>query len=94
MKKLIAGLMVGLMVLAVTAPAADAAAKGAGRGGFVGFIAGCCFGIRSGSAFNDGKEIHFREWCRLDGAVTHVRGETRLLPDPMQIPVIWLTFDY
>ncbi|HOU21266.1 MAG: hypothetical protein KBC66_04425 [Kiritimatiellae bacterium] len=65
MKKLIAGLMVGLMVLAVTAPAADAAAKGAGRGGFVGFIAGCCFGIRSGSAFNDGKEIHFREWCRL-----------------------------
>ncbi len=36
-----------------------------GRGGVMGFIAGCCFGIRSGAAYNDGKEIHWREWILL-----------------------------
>lgn len=65
MKKLVASLLIGLFVLMAVAPAASAADKGKGRGGFVGFIAGCCFGIRSGNAYNDGKEIHFREWCRL-----------------------------
>jgi len=35
------------------------------RGGVMGFIAGCCFGIRAGAAYNDGKEIHWREWCTL-----------------------------
>jgi hypothetical protein len=35
------------------------------RGGFMGFIAGCCFGIRAGAAYNDGREIHWREWCGL-----------------------------
>lgn len=31
----------------------------------MGFIAGCCFGIRAGAAYNDGKEVHWREWVRL-----------------------------
>ncbi len=31
----------------------------------MGFIAGCCFGIRAGAAYNDGKEIHWREWVLL-----------------------------
>ncbi|MCA1808229.1 MAG: hypothetical protein LC725_02025, partial [Lentisphaerae bacterium] len=35
------------------------------RGGLMGFIAGCCFGIRAGGAYNDGKEIHWREWVML-----------------------------
>ena len=62
MKKILAVMaMAGLLLGAVqTAPAINE-----NRGGVMGFIAGCCFGIRSGSAFNDGKEIHFREWCRL-----------------------------
>ena len=61
MKKLIACLMIAMMVMLSVAPAASAA----GRGGFMGFIAGCCFGLRAGAAYNDGKEIHWREWCRL-----------------------------
>lgn len=36
-----------------------------GRGGLMGFIAGCCFGIRAAGAYNEGKEIHWREWVRL-----------------------------
>ncbi len=35
------------------------------RGGFMGFIAGCCFGVRNGAAYNDGKEIHWRQWVML-----------------------------
>lgn len=60
MKKLIVGLLVvvflssGLTVSAQT-----------GRGGFMGFIAGCCFGIRTAGAYNEGKEIHWREWVML-----------------------------
>ena len=59
MKKLIASLMVGLLLLcaAGTSPALNE-----NRGGLMGFIAGCCFGMRAGAAYNDGKEIHWREW--------------------------------
>jgi len=61
--KFMAGLMVVLMLLLAVAPAASAAATG--RGGFMGFIAGCCFGIRAGNAYNDGKDLHWREWCTI-----------------------------
>lgn len=63
MKKLVACLMIAMLVTFAVAPAASAA--NAQRGGFMGFIAGCCFGVRAGSAYNDGKEIHFREWCTI-----------------------------
>ncbi len=63
MKKLVACLMIVMMVLLAVAPVATAHA-GSGRGGFMGFIAGCCFGLRAGAAYN-GKEIHWREWCML-----------------------------
>lgn len=54
---LVAGVMLG------TATLSHAAQEG--RGGLMGFIAGCCFGVRSGGAYNEGKEIHWRQWCRL-----------------------------
>jgi hypothetical protein len=63
-KKVTALVLVGLMLLTVVALPASAA-EGKDRGGFMGFIAGCCFGIRAGGAYNSGKEIHWREWCRL-----------------------------
>lgn len=62
MKKLIAGILVATMVLTTVAPIAQA---GEGRGGVMGFIAGCCFGMRAGADYNDGKEIVWREWCQL-----------------------------
>ncbi len=31
----------------------------------MGFIVGCCFGIRSGAAYNDGKDLHWREWATI-----------------------------
>lgn len=58
--KVIASLLVVLMVMLCLAPAA--AAAGSGQGGFMGLLVGCCFGIRSGAAYNDGKDLHWREW--------------------------------
>ncbi|NCA82321.1 MAG: hypothetical protein EOM72_06195 [Opitutae bacterium] len=60
--KLIASLLVVLFVLLAVAPAASAAD---GKGGFMGFLVGCCFGIRSGAAYNDGKDLHWREWALI-----------------------------
>ena len=59
MKKMVAGLLVVLFVLMSFAPAVSAAGE---RGGVLGFVFGCCFGIRSGAAYNDGKDLHWREW--------------------------------
>lgn len=62
MKKLVALMMTGIVL---STASVSPAAMPEGRGGLMGFIAGCCFGIRSGGAYNSGKEIHFREWIRL-----------------------------
>jgi len=61
LKKLLAGVLVAA-ILAVQVPAA---APVKSRGGVMGFIAGCCFGVRTAGAYNDGKEIHWREWVLL-----------------------------
>jgi hypothetical protein len=62
MKKLVVCLAVCGMLLGSVAPTMALNEK---RGGVMGFIAGCCFGIRAGAAYNDGKEIHWREWVML-----------------------------
>ena len=62
MKKAVASLLIAVFVLFSIAPAVSA---GSGQGGFMGFIAGCCFGVRSGAAYNDGKDLHWREWALL-----------------------------
>jgi hypothetical protein len=59
--KAIAILLVALMALLSVAPAAMAHETG----GLVGGIIGCCLGVRSAAAYNEGKDLHWREWCRL-----------------------------
>ena len=60
MKKLVALCLVGLVALAAV-PSASAREVG----GFSGGLVGCCFGIRSAAAWNDGKNIEMREWIRV-----------------------------
>ena len=62
MKKLMMGLAVAGLLLGSVG---SSMAVNQQRGGLMGFVAGCCFGIRSGAAYNDGKDIHWREWVRL-----------------------------
>ena len=62
MKKLLSILLVVALVgLALPAQAM----QGSGRGGVMGLIAGCCLGPRAAGDYNDGKEIHWREWVGL-----------------------------
>ncbi len=69
MKKTIMGMMIAVMLLGSVG---SAMAINTQRGGLMGFIAGCCFGIRSGAAYNDGKDIHWREWVGLIPVVSFV----------------------
>ena len=64
MKKTMAVVLASLMLALAAAPAANAA-KQQGEGGIAGFLIGCCFGIRSAAAYNDGRDLHWREWIRL-----------------------------
>jgi hypothetical protein len=64
MKKLIAVTLAVVMAVSLLG-AAPVEATAKDRGGLMGFIAGCCFGIRAGADYNDGKEIHWREWIAL-----------------------------
>ena len=59
--KVIAVLLVALMVLFSVVPASMARENG----GLAGAIIGGCFGIRSAAAYNDGKDLHWREWIRV-----------------------------
>lgn len=36
-----------------------------GRGGIGGFAIGCCFGLRTVADWNEGKDLHWREWGRI-----------------------------
>jgi hypothetical protein len=62
MKKMIAWVLIAVFLS--SGVSVLAAAKGE-RGGFMGFVSGCCFGIRSAGAYNEGKNWHMREWGLL-----------------------------
>jgi len=34
-------------------------------GGIPAFFVGCCWGIREGSEWNEGADMHWREWLRI-----------------------------
>ncbi len=62
MRKWIVGLIGGMLL---AGGAMTSSAMNENRGGGMGFVAGCCFGMRAGAQYNDGKEIHWREWISL-----------------------------
>lgn len=63
MKKITTVLLIFVLALSSFSITANAAEKQ--RNQVVGFFAGCCFGIRCAGDYNEGKDIHFREWIRL-----------------------------
>jgi fructose-specific phosphotransferase system IIC component len=64
MKKTICSLLAATTLMGSIASTVHAA-PAAGRGGIGGFVIGCCFGLRSVSAWNEGKDLHFREWALI-----------------------------
>lgn len=59
MRKVVACVLAMAMGCAVAASAATAVPR---RDGALGFCIGCCFGARSGAAYNEGKQLHWKEW--------------------------------
>ncbi len=57
--------ILSLAVLMLVGSVSPIMAAERGRGGVVGFFVGCCFGIRTGAAYNDGKQLHWRDWAPI-----------------------------
>jgi hypothetical protein len=62
MRKLGLVLPVACLILGGWANTAAAAGE---RGGGMGFLVGCCLGVRTAAAWNEGKQLHWRDWGRL-----------------------------
>ncbi len=57
------GVMVLMGVMLMASPSLTEANERSG--GIGGLLVGCCFGVRTAGAFNEGKDLHFREWARI-----------------------------
>ena len=50
------------MLVPLTARAQNASE---GTGGATAFFVGCCFGLRVGTQWNEGVDLHWREWATI-----------------------------
>ena len=81
MKKVITSMVAIALISATFATGAKADEEE--RGGFMGFVAGCCLGARAAMDYNEGKEIHMRDWLRIIyvgviwDAIDGAQGKTR-----------------
>jgi hypothetical protein len=72
-KKLAAMVIITAMCLTLF-PISSQAKTSRTPGGIPAFLVGCCWGIREGSEWNEGADLHWREWCRLIPIVNIVIG--------------------
>ena len=63
MKKTMAIALAAILAVSLFTPVA-AQARNTNRqpGGVVAFFVGCCFGLRAGTEWNEGADLHWREW--------------------------------
>lgn len=64
MKKIIVT-SVAVLLMAGMMPQTEVQAARPNAGGVGGLLVGCCFGVRTAGQWNDGKDLHFRDWGRL-----------------------------
>lgn len=62
MKKLIAVLCISMLIITAV-PLATMAKENPKPGGVPAFLIGCCFGLRVGTMWNEGVDLHWREWA-------------------------------
>ena len=73
MKKVAIALFVVMFLALVLVPASEAKVTRT-PGGIGAFLVGCCWGIREGSEWNEGADMHWREWIRIVPIVGFVIG--------------------
>jgi len=54
-----------LAVLLAMCPTVSEAKTKRSPGGAAPFFIGCCWGLREGTEWNEGADLHWREWVRL-----------------------------
>ena len=60
------GLVVCVAVLLMgVCPQVSTAKTDREPGGLPAFFIGCCWGLREGVEWNEGADLHWREWCRI-----------------------------
>ena len=64
MKKLVATVCAAVLLLTLC-PIVTEAASTREPGGVPAFFIGCCLGLREGTEWNEGADLHWREWCVL-----------------------------
>jgi hypothetical protein len=64
MKKLLVACVVAVLVMGLFTGVSDAKSNHE-KGGLPAFIIGCCWGLREGTEWNEGADMHWREWCRI-----------------------------
>ena len=64
MKKLGIALCVAMLVFSLV-PSVGVAQEDTHRGGLPAFFIGCCWGLREGTMWNEGADMHWREWVRI-----------------------------
>jgi hypothetical protein len=63
MKKTLGAVMALTLVVALLAPlSAQAQSETQEPGGMKAFFVGCCLGLRVGTEWNEGADVHWREW--------------------------------
>ncbi len=74
MRKSVIVLLALTLVMCSWASTGTAAEVAPGRGGIGGFFVGCCLGVRTGALWNEGKDLHWREYVRFVPYVNYVFG--------------------
>ena len=64
MKKLLWLVAIGMLFTVFSTGQAEAKVTRE-PGGLPAFFIGCCWGLREGSEWNEGADMHWREWCRI-----------------------------
>ncbi len=65
--KRIATIVLALMLAGAMLAPVEALARNTARepGGVPAFFIGCCFGLREGTMWNEGADLHWREWATI-----------------------------
>ena len=64
MKKIILACLIAAFLVALS-PLSSQAKVDRAPGGIPAFLVGCCWGIREGTEWNEGADMHWREWIRI-----------------------------
>ncbi|MBM4149626.1 MAG: hypothetical protein FJ224_11400 [Lentisphaerae bacterium] len=64
MKRVIAGILVATLFLTAM-PVSTMAKSSREPGGAAAFFIGCCWGLREGLEWNEGADMHWREWVMI-----------------------------